>query len=216
MADATVAEHQRVRTEWFAQARRDLQGLPTELTVALPREQRLTLRHQLEEATASRLAELEDLSRVTITSPRLAARLRVHPIAVPLTVEEKNSEMIGMRLVAEIMAGEGWQVADVHLDNRGYDLHAVRRRDRRLVEVKGVWNSAAANGIRMTGNEVLIATQHRGDYWLYVVDRCSDGTGSLFGTYRDPATLFASEMTGEAIFRVPGSSLLKAKAGGAL
>jgi superfamily II DNA or RNA helicase len=214
VADATVAEHQRVRTEWFAQARRDLQGLPTELTVALPREQRLTLRHQLEEATTIRLTELEDLSRVTITSPRLAARLRVHPIAVPLTVEEKNSEMIGMRLVAEVMGGEGWQVADVHLDNRGYDLHAVRRRDRRLVEVKGVWNSAAANGIRMTGNEVLIATQHRGDYWLYVVDRCSDGTGVLFGTYRDPATLFAGEMTGEAIFRVPGSSLTKAKSGG--
>ena len=44
----------------------------------------------------------------------------------------------------------------------------------------------------MTGNEVLIATQHRTSYWLYVVDQCSDGTGRLFGAYEDPATLFST------------------------
>jgi len=214
VAKVTLTEHQRVRTEWFAQARHDLQGLPTDLTIALPREQRLTLRHQLEVATASRLAQLEGLSQVTITPPRLAARLRVHPAAVPPTLEEKNSEMIAMRMVAQVLSSEGWQVADIHSENRGYDLHAVRGRDRRLIEVKGVWNSAASAGIRMTGNEVLIATQHKGDYWLYVIDGCSDGTGALFGRYRDPAALFSNDMIGDAIFRVPGSSLTKASAGG--
>ena len=62
----------------------------------------------------------------------------------------------------------------------------------------------------MTGNEVLIATQHRKDYWLYVVDQCADGTGRFFGAYEDPATLFATDMKGDAIFRVPGSSLKNA------
>jgi hypothetical protein len=214
VAKVTLTEHQRVRTEWFAQARHDLQGLPTDLTIALPREQRLTLRHQLEVATASRLAQLEGLSQVTITQPRLAARLRVHAAAVPLTVEEKNSEMIAMRMVAQVLSNDGWQVADIHSENRGYDLHAVRGRDRRLIEVKGVWDSAAAAGIRMTGNEVLIATQHKGDYWLYVVDGCSDGTGAVFGRYRDPAALFSNDMVGDAIFRVPGSSLTKASTAG--
>ncbi len=207
-ADRTVVEHQRVRSEWFAQARRDLQSLPTDLTVAMEsREQRVALRSQLQDATNTRLTELEQLSRVTITAPRLAARLRVHPAAGPPTVEEKNSEMIAMRLVEQLLASDGWQVADVHTDNRGYDLHAVRGRDRRLVEIKGVWRSAASQGIRMTGNEVLIATQHRADYWLYVVDQCDDGNGRLFGAYEDPAVLFATDMTGDAIFRVPGSSL---------
>lgn len=194
-----------------AQARRDLQDLPTDLTVALPRDLRLPLRHQLEKATGQRLKELEELSRVTVSTPRLAARLRVHPAAAPQTVEEKDSEMVAMRLVAQILKDNGWQVADVHMETRGYDIHAVRSRDRRLIEVKGVWQSAAVAGIRMTGNEVLIATQHKGDYWLYVVDECNDGIGALFGTYRDPATLFAGEMTGDAIFRVPGSSLTRAK-----
>jgi hypothetical protein len=31
----------------------------------------------------------------------------------------------------------------------------------------------------------------------------------LFGQYRDPATVFAHDMTAEAVFRVPGSSLAK-------
>ena len=99
----------------------------------------------------------------------------------------------------------------MHKDNRGYDLHCVRGREQRLSEVKGVWQSAATTGIRMTGGEVLMATQHRRDYWLYVVDNCSDGRGTLFGTYRDPVGLFQTDMTGDAIFRVPGSSLSRAR-----
>ena len=59
-------------------------------------------------------------------------------------------------------------------------------------------------------NCLLIATQHRKDYWLYVIDKCADGQGRFFGAYQDPATLFATDMTGHAIFRVPGSSLKNA------
>ena len=47
-------------------------------------------------------------------------------------------------------------------------------------------------------------------YWLYVVDQCADGNGRFFGAYEDPATLFSTDMTGDAIFRVPGSSLKNA------
>jgi hypothetical protein len=63
----------------------------------------------------------------------------------------------------------------------------------------------------MTGNEVLIATQHRGDYWLYVIDECADGAGMLFGEFRDPATIFAGAMKADAVFTVPGSSLRAAR-----
>jgi hypothetical protein len=116
-----------------------------------------------------------------------------------------------MRHVAELLTAKGWRVTDVHTENRGFDLLAKRGRDQRFVEVKGVWASASARGFSMTGNEVLIATQHRGDYWLYVVDRCHAGGGSLFGEFRDPATTFGTEMKAEAIFKVSGSSLSAAR-----
>ncbi|MGH2596029.1 MAG: hypothetical protein ACRDH7_08710, partial [Actinomycetota bacterium] len=74
-----------------------------------------------------------------------------------------------------------------------------------------VWGSAASDGVRMTGNELLIASQHRREYWLYVVDGCSDMKGALFGAYPDPATLFAADLKTEAIFKVPGSKLEAAR-----
>jgi superfamily II DNA or RNA helicase len=212
VAAATVSEHQRVRTEWFAQAQRDLQNLPTELThIITDREQRVATRQRLQTQTTQRLDELQRLSQVTISSPRLAARVRVHSAAIPKTAEETDSELISMRAVQQHLTRDGWQVADIHTENRGYDLHAVRGRERRLVEVKGVWSSAASTGIRMTGNEILIATQHTNDYWLYVIDHCNNGTGQFFGAYSNPAQLFASDITGDAIFKVPGSRLNAAR-----
>jgi superfamily II DNA or RNA helicase len=212
LASKTRTDQQRVRAEWFGRARRDLNNLPLDLTVGIvERGERMTLRQRLEQQVANRLGELEALSEVSLSEPRMVARLRVHPSATPPTVEEKDSEMVAMRHVQRILEDEGWRVADVHTDNRGYDMHAVRGRDQRLVEIKGVWESAASDGVRMTGNEVLMATQHRGDFWLYVVDQCHDGTGSLYGRYRDPAVVFAADMTGEAIFKVPGSSLKLAR-----
>ena len=115
-----------------------------------------------------------------------------------------------MRQVQQLLESDGWAVEDVHTEGRGYDLDARRNSQFRHVEVKGVLRSAASDGIRMTGNEVLIATQHRRDYWLYVIDECADGKGRFFGAYPDPAVLFADDMTGYATFRVPGSSLKNA------
>ncbi|MGC4857382.1 DUF3883 domain-containing protein, partial [Micromonospora sp. DT4] len=210
LAAKTRDEHQRVRSEWFAQARHDLQNLPVDLTVGIAdKKERVATRHRLEQRATERLGELEALSQVRLSEPKLVARIRVHPTAAPRTAEETDSETVAMLHVLRLLQEDGWRVADVHADNRGYDLHAIRGRDQRLVEVKGVWRSAASNGIRMTGNEVLIATQHRTDYWLYVVDQCHDSRGTLFGTYRDPVTTFADEIRNDAVFRVPGSTLSK-------
>ena len=115
-----------------------------------------------------------------------------------------------MKYVQQFLEADGWRVEDVHTEGRGYDLEARRQSQVRQVEVKGVADDASSAGIRMTGNEVLIATQYRTSYWLYVVDQCADGTGRLFGAYEDPATLFSGDMVGDAIFRVPGSTLKNA------
>jgi hypothetical protein len=147
---------------------------------------------------------------VELTRPKLIGRLRILPAATPELTEDAQSEWIAMAHVQKLLEGDGWQVDDVHTEGRGYDLEARRNSQIRQIEVKGVAGDASSDGIRMTGNEVLIATQHRTSYWLYVVDQCLNGTGRLFGTYEDPATLFSTDMVGDAIFRVPGSTLKNA------
>lgn len=211
IAAETVEENRKVRAEWFAGARKDLENLPTTLTESIQsREERLAMRRQLRAQTERRLKGLEELVAVELDEPVLAGRIRVHAGAGPeMGGEDVDSEWVSMKVVADLLSEEGWQVEDVHTEYRGYDLEARRGKERRCVEVKGVAGSAASEGIRMTGNEVLIATQHRGDYWLYVVDQCATG-GALFGMYADPAILFSSNMTGDAIFRVPGSALATA------
>jgi len=213
LAGRAKTESQAARNDWFATARRDLANLPTDLTpnVSFPnREDRVALRNALKAKTEERLAELERLSVVDITEPRLVARIHVHPAGIPATVEEKDSEGISMRLVAHTLAASGWKVSDVHTDNLGYDLYARRGREHRLVEVKGIWGAASSTGVRLTGNEVLMSTQHGKDYWLYVIDQCSDGQGRVYGTFQDPVKVFASDITADAIFKVPGSSLARA------
>lgn len=211
VAKATLAEHRKVRGEWFAQARKDLTNLPLALTGEIAdRDQRIALRKTLQHQTARRLEQLEQLVQVELTSPKLIGRLRVLPAATPELAGDEKSEWVAMIHVQKFLEADGWDVDDVHTEGRGYDLEARRNSQIRQIEVKGVAGDASNAGIRMTGNEVLIATQHRSSYWLYVVDQCADGTGRFFGAYEDPATLFGSDMVGDAIFRVPGSSLKNA------
>ena len=208
VADTTVTEHRRIRGEWFAQARKDLTNLPHELANTIEdRDERITVRRTLQRQTQQRLDQLEQLVQVELTPPKLVGRLRVIPAGAQDLVGEAQSEWVAMGFVQNYLEQDGWTVEDVHTEGRGYDLEARRHSQIRQVEVKGVKGDAASSGIRMTGNEVLIATQHRTSYWLYVIDQCADGTGRFFGGYEDPATLFSTDMVGDAIFRVPGSSL---------
>jgi superfamily II DNA or RNA helicase len=211
VAGRTLADHRKVRSDWFAQARKDLMNLPLTITDGIEdRDERIAMRRTLQEQTAERLRQLEQLAQVELTAPKLVGRLRVLPAAAPEVAKEAQSEWVAMTFVRKHLEEDGWQVDDVHSEGRGYDLEARRHSQVRQVEVKGVAGDASSDGIRMTGNEVLIATQHRASYWLYVVDRCADGTGQLFGAYEDPATLFGDDMVGNAIFRVPGTVLRNA------
>lgn len=208
-AESDETEQRSVRRKWFDKARADLANLPFQLTKDLSGNDKATQYQRIKTNTDTRLRELERLIDVSVTAPQLVGHIRVHGAAPPPTTEEKNSEAIAVHTVASLLAGQGWEVTDVQSDGRGYDLRAQRGAEQRLVEVKGVWGSAASTGVRMTGNEVLIATQHRSDYWLYVVDQCNDGSGELFGVYPDPMATLGPAMRGEAIIKVPGSALSK-------
>jgi superfamily II DNA or RNA helicase len=197
---------------WLAVAERELKRLPDQLTDDISdRATRISERRRLEMTTARRLRALREMSQVTVGEPRQVTWAHVSAAAPNPEPTEKDSERISMAHVASVLRRQGFAVADVHSEDRGYDLHASRGREQRLVEVKGVWRTASSEGISMTGNEVLIASQHGRDYWLYVVDKCQDGTGVLYGTYPDPARIFADLSSGSVIVHVPGSALKAAR-----
>jgi superfamily II DNA or RNA helicase len=198
--------------EWLRVAERELDLLPNQLTNDIAdRDTRIAERNRLKGTATARLADLRQMSEVVIGQPRQIAWARVTAAAPPSEPTETDSERISSDLVADHLRAQGFAVSDVHTEGRGYDIHASRGREQRLVEIKGVWNAASSNGITMTANEVLIATQHGKDYWLHVVDHCHDGTGTLYGAYPDPVRTFGDLSTGQVIVHVPGSALKAAR-----
>ncbi len=196
---------------WLTNAERELAALPSRITRDLPRDHRIEVRQNLDRMVADRLADLRRLSEVSISDLRLTAHVTVKADGIPPEPTEKDSEAIAMKLIRDVLKSDGWAVADVHTECRGYDLYATRGQAQRCVEVKGVWYSAASDGVRLTGNEILVATQQRADYWLYVIDNCHNSRGVVFGVYRDPITTFDGLIKQDAIFRLPGSALVAAK-----
>ncbi|MEU7769854.1 helicase-related protein [Micromonospora taraxaci] len=214
---ATVTQRQVALTRWVAHADRELRRLPSELSREVTgRAERVVLRQNLESMVAQRLDQLRQMVNVEVDGLRQVAHVKVEGAGAVPRPEEKDSELIAMRLVTRMLREQHWSVADVSREGRGYDLLATRAGQQRAVEVKGVWRSAASDGIRMTGNEVLMAAQYRSEYLLCVVDHCEDGTGTLFGHYRDPVTTFNELIRPDAVFRVPGSALSAARDEGGL
>lgn len=193
---------------WLQVAQRELDLLPNQLTDDIAdRDLRIAERARLRATTARRLSDLRQMSEVNIGEPRQIAWARVIADAPAADPTETDSERISMDRVADHLRQQGFAVADVHTEGRGYDLHASRGREQRLIEVKGVWRTASSQGISLTANEILIATQHGRDYWLYVVDECHDGRGRLYGSYPDPVATFGDLSTGHVVVHVPGSAL---------
>jgi len=211
-ADEEQARRSQALDAWLHVAERELDVLPNQLTNDIAdRDARIAERGRLKAMTAQRLADLRQMSEVHIGEPRQVAWARVTAGARPADPTETDSERISSDLVAEHLRREGFAVSDVHTEGRGYDLHASRGREQRLVEIKGVWRAASSQGVSLTANEILIATQHGKDYWLYVVDQCHDGTGSLYGAYADPVRAFGDLSTRQVIVHVPGSALKAAR-----
>jgi superfamily II DNA or RNA helicase len=211
-ARAQQAERLKALDEWLGAARHDLSRLPDALTsdIADPAK-RSAERRRLEVAVAGNLAGLEQMAAVHLGDVRRIGWAHVVSTGLPAEPTVKDSEDISMRLVASTLRSGGWGVADVHSEDRGYDLLAIKGRRQLCIEVKGVWHSASASGIVLTGKELLIAGQMGRDYWLWVVDGCSSGMGSTFGIYADPAAEFAGLTKDQTLIRVPGSVLKVAR-----
>jgi len=206
---AQVLAHERVTelARWRESIKRNLERLPNDMTKDIEDpDLRRTERARLRDTTASRLEEMLRLTEISVRNVRRVGWARVLAHGIPPVPTEQDSETIAMNTVAEHLRADGWRVADVHTEDRGYDLHATRGSHQRCVEVKGVWENASSAGVSLTGNEVLIASQLARDYWLYVVDRCADG-GRIFGTYCDPANVFNDAMRALGTVHINGSDL---------
>ena len=59
----------------------------------------------------------------------------------------------------------------------------------------------------LTGGELLEAAQLGDDYWLYVVENCADGTGSLYGAWPNPAETFRGRFADVPTVRLVGGEL---------
>src|SRR5487761_1182716 len=198
---------------WLKESRTQLQQLPNDLTDHIANhDERVRARSAIENAVAGRLKELD--AAVTLSHGELTrvGWAHVKGTGIPPDPKETDSETVAMVHVVEVLTKDGWGVADRHSEkDLGFDLQARRGADQRCVEVKGVWGSASSEGIRMTGQEVAKAGLLADDYWLYVVDGCSDGHGSLFHAWRNPAAVFADAAQDVAVVRIPGSALSAAK-----
>jgi hypothetical protein len=209
---ADLAGRRAALDEWLLDARNQLNHLPNELTDEIAEaEERKSARKRIETAVAERVAELEAAVSLVPGELEKVGWAHVTGAGIPTDPTEKDSEQIAMRHIRALLESEEWQVSDVHLEGKGFDLYARRGRSQRCVEVKGVWESASSRGVDLTGNELAKAGLLGDEYWLYVVDRCNDGYGSLYAAYPNPAVVFADAAKDKAILHIAGSALKAAK-----
>ncbi|MXZ14253.1 MAG: DUF3883 domain-containing protein [Acidimicrobiales bacterium] len=210
--DRELSHRQRRLDEWLGGAAHQLRDLPNQLTDEIDdRDERLALRSRLEAITAERIAALHEASRVCARGDlRRLGWARVVGCGSVAAPDASDSESVAVRYVVNRLSNEGFAVTDVQTEGQGYDLHARRGSEQRLVEVKGIAGSAASTGITLTGGEWVRAALQGDSYWLYVVDDCDNG-GRLHGEYRDPAALFASAAVEVTNVRIRGSDLAAAR-----
>lgn len=209
-----AAKRRRALDEWLASAGRQLERLPGDLTDDIKdRSARLATQQRLQRAVEDRLTVLRMAAIVDIDEVHRIGWAHVAGTGVPQDPTENDSETIAMAYVTTLLRGDGWAVADRHSERPGpgYDLEARKGRLQRCVEVKGVWHSAASVGVSVTGNELARAAMLGDDYWLYVVDQCHDGTGTLYAGYRNPAVVFANAAKDVPVLHIAGSELKAAK-----
>ncbi len=215
-ADAERARRAEQLAGWHRDLSRQLGRLPGALTKDIDdHELRQSERRRIRQAIEARLQDAADAAEVTRGEVRRIGW--AHVLAAPgppgpedADDEQADSEAVSMRLVTGILEEDGWTVQEVHTENRGYDLHAVRGAEQRCVEVKGRAGQASSGGISLTGGELIQAAQLGDQYWLYVVDNCIDGQGRLYGRWQNPVEVFHEWLEDTPVYRLAGSRLKQA------
>lgn len=200
--------------EWLSGARTQLEQLPNDLTDEIEdKDLRILARKRIKAAISERVQELTQATELEIGELRAVGWAHVTAEGVPPEPTEKDGEVVAMVHVANLLREQGWAVADVHAEKPGpgFDLQARKGRSQQCVEVKGVWEAASTTGVTLTGNELAKAGLLGQEYWLYVVDQCRDGHGTLYAAYQNPATVFADATRDVPLLHINGSDLKQAR-----
>ena len=124
---------------------------------------------------AQRLVESQRAAALALGAPEVVGVAAVVPIELATSDRTtspamQRSDAVEEAAMAHAMAQEqerGWQVEDIHDEDRGYDLVSHGPTGQiRYVEVKG---RAGVGDVELSQNEWLKAQQLGDDYWLYVV-----------------------------------------------
>jgi superfamily II DNA or RNA helicase len=185
-----VAREQAVREAWVGRIRRgldeveirfqdDIEGLPTDI-----RGRRMRAFEQLR---SERLDQLDELSTVEASAPRLLGWAEVLPGATTELGYDPDSEAVAIQVVWAELEQLGFEIDDRQSAGLGYDLLARHRRtgEQRLVEVKGQLRNLEA--VWLEQNEWAQAQQRGSEYWLYVVTNCATDPVVTVRA-KDPAT----------------------------
>ena len=133
---------------------------------------------------AQRLVESQRAAALALGAPEVVGVAAVVPVELAASGRTtgpamQRSDAVEEAAMAYAMAKEqerGWQVEDIHDEDRGYDLVSHSPTGQiRYVEVKG---RAGVGDVELSQNEWLKAQQLGDDYWLYVVSNAIDCAGA--------------------------------------
>ena len=202
-----------LRQRWINKLKKQFQPLPNLLTDHIQdRNKRTEQRRRIQKNINARLSNAQKSAKAVCDEPR-----RIGWAHVAGTLEQNEDEQephedpqshaVSMHHVMTRLREGDWKVTDVEAENLGYDINASRGSQQRCVEVKGVAGKASSTGVRLTGGELIAAAQLGDEYWLYVVENCADGTGTLCGAWQNPAQTFAEQWVDVPSVRLPGSRI---------
>ena len=212
LATAETKKRKSVAEKWAARLKWELRDLHNVTTEHIPDLQaRIRQRQRIEANVQARVRQARQQADIAHTRPRRLGW--AHVVAGQQVGEDPDSETVSMRHVTRLLEQGHFIVDDVHTENIGFDLLAVRGADQRCIEVKGCRGSASSKGIELTGGELEAARTMGDEYWLYVVDYCEDGAGTLFGAWQNPEKVFRDEFKPVPMVRLPGSALKAARNG---
>jgi superfamily II DNA or RNA helicase len=196
--EALTREVETVRTErrtWVDRARQQLDQVEyrylaelEELAYSLRRERMV----HFGELKAQRLGQLEDISRVAPSAPRLVGWAHVIGGAQKVDLGyDPDSEATAISAVLAELERLDFDVDDRQTAGVGYDLLARHRgtREQRLVEVKGF--QTGLEPVWLEQHEWAQAQQRGAEYWLYVVIDCASSP-TVVVRAQDPAAKLAA------------------------
>ena len=139
----------------------------------------------LKSRKAARLAELDEMLRLTADLPAVITSANVVPSPAAIAEGEPSGptqgvpmrrddevEQIAMDIAVRYERSRGWTPYDVSKDGEHYDIRSESPTgERRFIEVKG---RAAGGAVMLTGPEVDKLRQLGERAWLYIVTSCRD------------------------------------------